>query len=147
MAERGREDFIGFCSKGDRAMKKSLSWKASLLLLPWLAGGSAWASDLYVEGYDRAIAGDYGSAYAQWMPLALNGDGRAQFNLALMYHSGLHVDFDEHKAVYWYQAAAENGIREAQEYMYVGYKEGWFGLPKAERQAAYWADKLAHNPS
>lgn len=129
-------------------MKKSLPWKTSLILLPWLIVATpASANDLYAEGYDRAIAGDYDSAYAQWMPLALNGDGRAQFNLALMYHSGLHVDFDEHKAVYWYQAAAENGIREAQEYMYIGYKEGWFGLPKAERQAAYWADKLAQNPS
>lgn len=123
-------------------MKKSRPWNASLILLPWLACATAFATDPYAEGYDRAVAGDYPSAYAKWMPLAINGDGRAQFNLALMYHSGLHVNYNEDMAVYWYQVAAENGIREAQEYMYVGYKEGWFGLPKVDRQAAYWAHRL-----
>lgn len=109
----------------------------ALSLAPALA-----TADLYTEGYDLAVAGDYSTAYAKWLPAAVSGDGRAQFNLALMYHGGLHVAANERVAVHWYRKAAENGIREAQEYMYVGYKEGWFGLPQNERRAAYWAEQL-----
>ena len=120
---------------------------AILTLLPSLAFASAPSTDPYADGYDLALTGDYRTAYDLWMPLAMNGDGRAQFNLGLMYHSGLFVDSNEEMAIHWYRAAAENGIREAQEYMYVAYREGWFGLPRIDAQADYWARRLAENPS
>jgi TPR repeat protein len=120
---------------------------ALLALLPSLAFASTAATDPYAAGYDLALAGDYRTAYDVWKPLAMSGDGRAQFNLGLMYHGGLYVDPNEAAAVDWYRAAAENGVREAQEYMYVAYQEGWFGLPKADAQADYWAGRLAENPS
>jgi uncharacterized protein len=96
----------------------------------------------YVEAVDAAIDGNYRSAYSKWMPLAKQGNARAQFNLALLYHGGLYVKFNEDQAVFWYQQAAENGIREAQEYLAVGYKEGWFGLPVNKKKADYWQNKL-----
>ncbi len=120
---------------------------ALLALLPWLACAAPAASDPYAEGYDLAATGDYRTAYAIWLPLAMNGDGRAQFNLGLMYHGGLYVAPDEAAAIHWYRAAADNGIREAQEFLYVGYKEGWFGLPRSEFHADYWAGRLAESPS
>ncbi len=102
-----------------------------------MAGG-----DSYTRGYDSAYEGDYGSAYSIWLPLAMQGDARAQFNLGLMYHSGLFVARDEARALYWYHKAAANGIREAQEYLVMGYSEGWFGLQRDERQARYWEARL-----
>lgn len=100
-------------------------------------------ADPYTEGYDSAYGENYSEAYSKWYPLAVNGDPRAQFNLGLMYHSGLFVDMDESKALYWYHKAAENGIREAQEYLVVGYGEGWFGLPRDPKKSLFWEQKLA----
>jgi TPR repeat protein len=106
-----------------------------------LAGPDQGASQ-YIDGVDAAINGNYRSAYTNWISLAKRGDARAQFNLALLYHAGLYVQFNEQQAIFWYRKAAENGIREAQEYLAVGYKEGWFGLPVNEKKASYWQDKL-----
>lgn len=105
------------------------------------------STDQYSLGYDSAYAGDYGTAFAYWLPLAMQGDPRAQFNLGLMYHSGLFVEMDERRALYWYHKAAANGIREAQEYLIVGYREGWFGLRKDQEKARYWENMLANNES
>jgi len=100
-------------------------------------------ADQYTEGYNSAYGENYSEAYSKWYPLAINGDPRAQFNLGLMYHSGLFVDMDESRALYWYHKAAENGIREAQEYLVVGYGEGWFGLPRDPKKSRFWEQKLA----
>lgn len=99
-------------------------------------------NDNYINAVDSAIDGNYRSAYSKWMPLAKQDDARAQFNLALLYHGGLYVKFNEEQAIFWYHQAAENGVREAQEYLAVGYKEGWFGLPINEKKANYWQNKL-----
>ncbi len=101
------------------------------------------AADSYSDGFDRAIAGDYETAYAAWLPLAKAGDARAQFNLGLLYHAGLHGPVDEQKAVFWYIQAARKGVREAQEYLAAGYREGWFGLRRDQRKADYWEQRLA----
>jgi len=114
-----------------------------LLTAPASADSSSTqVTDQYVDAVDSAIDGNYRSAYSNWMPLAKQGDGRAQFNLALLYHGGLYVKFNEDQAIFWYHQAAKNGIREAQEYLAVGYKEGWFGLPVNEKKAQYWQDKI-----
>jgi TPR repeat protein len=100
----------------------------------------------YNEGFIAAESGDYKTAFQKWEPLAKQGDALAQFNLALLYHSGAGgVPADEKKAVSWYLKAADNGYYYAQEYMAVGYQEGWFGLPKDSKQAAYWEKRLEDN--
>ena len=96
----------------------------------------------YNDGFLAAESGDYSSAAQQWEPLAKSGHAVAQFNMALLYHSGLGVEQDELKAVSWYHKAADNGYLLAQEYLAAGYQEGWFGLPKDEKQAAYWAQRM-----
>ena len=128
-------------------MKKTRIFMALALALPLLAATSTSAADGYTDGYDLALGGNYDAAFAKWLPLAKEGDGRAQFNLGLMYHSGLHVASDEQLAVQWYIKAAENGIREAQEYLVVGYQEGWFGLPRDQKMAHYWQKRLDENHS
>jgi len=99
-------------------------------------------ADSYTNAVDSAIDENYSAAFSYWMPLAEAGDPRAQFNVALMYHGGLHVKFDETAALNWYQRAAENGVIEAQEYLAVGYQEGWFGLPVDAQRASYWHQKI-----
>jgi len=107
---------------------------------------SAWTpaslADDYTDGFLAASGGDYKIAYAKWHDLAEQGDANAQFNLGLMYHSGLQVPFNEKKAVYWYRRAAEGGNHLAQEYMAVGYQEGWFGLTPDHAKAHYWYQRL-----
>lgn len=96
----------------------------------------------YNDGLLAAESGDYQTALQKWEPLAKQGDPLAQFNLALLYHSGAGVEVDEQKAVSWYHKAADNGYYYAQEYLAIGYQEGWFGLPKDSKQAQYWLKRL-----
>ncbi|MCI0507550.1 MAG: hypothetical protein L0Z73_15770 [Gammaproteobacteria bacterium] len=99
----------------------------------------------YNEGFLAAESGDFNTAVQQWGPLADQGHPIAQFNMALLYHSGLGVDLNEAAALEWYKKSAKNGYYKAQEYMAVGYREGWFGLPKDSRQAEYWEKQLEEN--
>lgn len=116
---------------------------AATILLGFSGAGFA---NGYNDGFIAAESGDYQTAFEKWEPLAKKGDALAQFNLALLYHSGAGgVEANEQKAVSWYLKAADNGYYYAQEYMAVGYKEGWFGLKKDVKQAAYWQKRLDEN--
>jgi len=96
----------------------------------------------YNDGFVAAEAGKYNDAISIWKPLAEKGHAIAQFNMALLYHSGQGVKLDENKAVHLYHQAAENGYHKAQEFLAVGYREGWFGLPVNTKKAEYWQQKL-----
>ena len=117
-----------------------MSVAAALLTFSVSAGASN-----YNEGFIAAETGNYQSALQQWGPLAEKGHAIAQFNLALLYHSGSGISMDEKKAVEWYEKSAKNGYYKAQEYMAVGYREGWFGLPKDSKKAEYWEKQLEAN--
>lgn len=104
-------------------------------------------ADHYAEGFMAAHEGNYAKALPVFQQEAEAGDARAQFNLALMYHGGIVVKFDEAKAVYWYTQAAHNGHRTAQEYLAVGYQEGWFGLQRDYQKAGFWYEQLDNNSS
>ena len=106
------------------------------------AGAPAALADSYAECFLAADSGNYDLAYAKWRELAEQGDANAEFNLGLMYHSGLHVAFNEQEAVRWYLRAAEGGNTLAQEYMAIGYQEGWFGLARDEAKSRYWYRRL-----
>jgi TPR repeat protein len=107
---------------------------------------SAGFANSYNDGFIAAESGDYKTAFQEWAPLARQGNALAQFNLALLYHSGAGgVEANEQKAVSWYRKSAENGYYYAQEYMAVGYQEGWFGLQKDSKKAAYWLKRLQEN--
>lgn len=90
------------------------------------------------QGIEAARTGYYEQAAQQLSPAAKSGNGQALFNLGLLYHGGMGVSFDEAQALQLYHAAAENGYGLAQEYLIVGYEEGWFGLPKDAQAAARW---------
>jgi len=98
-------------------------------------------SDEFSKGFLAAEKGDYAVAVSAWTPLAKQGHPDAQFNLALLYHSGSTGQVDEKLAVILYHKAAENGHRAAQEYLAAGYMEGWFGLDKDVEKAQHWFAK------
>lgn len=101
------------------------------------------AQSPYEEGVQALRATDYETAYKKWEPLVAIDDGRAQFQLALMYHAGLHVEADEEKAVMLYHMAARNGVVEAQEFLVAAYENGWFGLPRNQQVAHFWQRQTA----
>jgi TPR repeat protein len=107
-----------------------------------LIARSAVADERYSEGVDAASDGDYKTASRMWTELATENDGRAQFQLGLLYHAGLSVERSETMAVQLYTSAAEKGVPEAQEYLAAGYENGWFGLPKNQALADYWLSRL-----
>lgn len=125
----------GFFARKGRA----LTWALALTLAPLAA---PLADSAYSDGVEAARVYDYRTAFEKWEPLVARNDGRAQFQLAMMYHAGLHVVQDERKAVELYHLAARNGVQEAREYLIAGYANGWFGLPRDESLAAYWQDRL-----
>lgn len=102
---------------------------------------AAFSAD-YVDAFEAAENEDYKKAAAIWFDLAKAGNPDAQFNLALAYHSGVAGRFNEAEALKWYMKAADAGHQRAQEYLAVGYLEGWFGLEKNARKAKFWEEKL-----
>ena len=116
-------------------------WLSAGLMMAMLAVGTTRA-DSYADALAAAEVGNYAHAVELMTPLAEQGNAQAQFNLALMYHGGLGVNRSETAAVEWYQRAAAAGSKEAQEFLAVGFQEGWFGLPKDAKQAHYWLDRL-----
>ncbi len=95
----------------------------------------------YVEGVDQLRSGNYQYALPALESSAEQGDPRSAFQLALMYHGGLEVEFNEEKAVELYKVAAAQGIVEAQQFLAAGYREGWWGLPMDYQKYRYWMDK------
>ena len=108
----------------------------------FLGAASTVLANSYNKGFVAAEAGQYKTALQQWGPLAEKGHPIAQFNVALLYHSGSGVNRNEQKAVEWYIKSADNGYYKAQEYLVAGYSEGWFGLPRDDKKAAYWQKRL-----
>lgn len=106
----------------------------------WFAGIAS--ADEFIDGFKAAEQHDYKVAVQKWEPLAIKGDPNAQFMLGMMYHSGIAGQQDEIAAVNLYKKAAEGGNLVAQEYLVVGYREGWFGLTANKKQARFWENKV-----
>ncbi len=117
---------------------KKTRWGLMALIIAFAGGGSLVQAAEKADAFSATETEHYTDAVKVWQNLAEQGDAQAQFNLGLMYHGGLGLPRDEAAAVVWYQKAAESGYYQAQIYLTVGYKEGWFGLPKDPGKAYYW---------
>lgn len=89
------------------------------------------------EAYDR---GDHTKAIEIVLPLALNGNRQAQFNLGTMYDFGLGVATNHLEAVKWYRKAAERGHVSAQFNLAVLLDRG-LGVERNDVEALYWYTK------
>ena len=119
-----------------------MSLKKFIIALGFVSLSSVAMAADFKDGFEAAANSDFKKAAAIWQTLAEKGDADAQFNLATIYHSGSAGYMNEKEALKWYHKAASNGHYRAQEYLVVGYREGWFGLNKDESKAKFWEAKL-----
>ena len=92
-----------------------------------------------VKAYD---AGDYTTAYNEWLPLAAGGDPFAQRNLGHLYRLGLGVPQNFEVALNWYRRAAEQGLVRAEANLANMLLRGQ-GVDQDPREAATWFHRAA----
>ena len=92
-----------------------------------------------VKAYD---AGDFTTAYNDWLPIAAGGDPFAQRNIGHLYRLGLGVPQDFKVAFNWYQRAAEQGLVRAQANVANMLLRGQ-GVDQDPREAAVWFHRAA----
>ena len=100
--------------------------------------------DKFHSGASAFDAGQYAKAREWWLPLAENGDVRAQYAIGRLYEKGKGVERDFAQAFVWYQKAAEKDHADSQYRLAVGYALG-LGVKKDEAMALSWLRKAAYN--
>ena len=86
---------------------------------------------------DAYNAGDYETAYREWLPLAEKDSAAAQFNIGLMFDAGEGRQQDFKIAAEWYARAAENDFARAQFRLGEMYEAGQ-GVERDLIQARKW---------
>ncbi len=89
------------------------------------------------EPYEALKRGDFRVAAVLFAPLAEKGDVRAQYNLGLLYASGLGVAHDYQAALKWHRLAAGQGHAGAQNALAQMYAKG-HGVPQDKVRAHMW---------
>ena len=88
--------------------------------------------------YDNGRGVPWTTRRPEVVPLAAEqGDAAAQFNLGVMYASGVGVPLDYQEAVRWYRLAAEQGYAGAQHNLGLKYEYG-DGVPQDYQEAVRW---------
>ena len=88
---------------------KLYRYKAPLVALALLAGGTTNAVADVKTGVDAWAQGDYERAVSEWRPLAKAGDADAQFNMGQAYKLGRGVPANLSTALDYYRMAALQG--------------------------------------
>jgi len=116
--------------------------RAALAVLVLTAAAPAAAQDFYkgMEAYRQA---DYGTAHREWEPLAVRGDRIAQYNMGVLYDSGLGVPVDKSLALLWYRKSAEQGFAKAQNNLGRMFYMGDAVPPDYARAASYFQQAAA----
>ena len=111
----------------------------ALILLVFL---SAIAYADYAAGLRAYQSGDYASAFAQWQPLAMQGDAKSQFQVGNLYQTGRTVRQDYEQAAIWYRRSADQGYAAAQNNLGSLYQFGR-GVTQSYDEAVKWYQKAA----
>lgn len=82
-------------------------------------------------------AGDYATAYEQWLVRAEEGSAQAQFNLGLLFAHGKGREVDLEQAAAWYLRSAESGFPRGQ-YAIAEIYESGSGVEQDFVQARKW---------
>lgn len=101
-------------------------------------------ADGFQSGAAAFDASQFAKARELWLPLAENGDVRAQHALGRMYEKGKGVERDFGQAFIWYHKAAEKNHADSQYRLAVGYAYG-LGVKREEATALSWLRKAANN--
>src|SRR5262245_28058153 len=87
---------------------------ALVLLIAAVAGEAGAKPPSLREAVAAYRRGDFAAALEQLIPLANDDNAQAQFMLGMMYEGGQGVQRDLAAAARWYQAAARQGMPEAE---------------------------------
>ena len=96
------------------------------------------------EPYEALKRGDFRLAAGLFYPLAQRGDARAQYNLGLLYSSGLGVDQDYQAALKWHRMAAAQGHAGGQSELAQMYAKGQ-GVQLDQVRAYVWYSVAAES--
>ena len=114
-----------------------------VFVLVMLVGPARAGFDEGVAAYER---GDYETAFQEMLPLADQGNAKAQYNLGVMYDNGEGVPQDDAEAVKWYRKATEQGYAKAQNNLGLMYYNGE-GVSQDYVQAHMWYNLAASRPA
>ena len=92
-------------------MNKPLTFLLALTFL-FLFSSVVFGDD-FQDGFDAYDRKDYKTAYKLWLPLAEQGNAKAQYNLGVMYGKGQGVPQDYKEAVKWWNLSGSNGFKDA----------------------------------
>lgn len=106
-----------------------------------LASASA-AAQTFGDGVAAYSLQQYERAHAIWLRLAEEGDGQAQFRLAVLYDLGFGVEANEAEAAKWYRRAAEGGEADAQLALAFSLRDGR-GVREDKVEAVQWFRRVA----
>ncbi len=95
---------------------------------------AVFAGHALIQGVKAFKNKDFYRAQRIWLPLAQDGDSKAQFFLGMLYESASN---DRYKALYWYRRAAERGDREAEYNLGLAYARG-LGVKRNIPEAVKW---------
>ena len=113
-------------------------FRALLVALILITGAAQPASaGAFEDGFAAYQSGDYPTALRLWMPLARQGNARAQLYLGFMYDDGQGVPQNYAEAVKWYRLAADQGNARAQSNLGFMYEKGQ-GVPQNHAEAVKW---------
>ncbi|HEY1858364.1 tetratricopeptide repeat protein [Acidocella sp.] len=102
-------------------------------------------SDMYDAGDDDlSSSSGYTSAVAWTKNAAAQGDTLSEYALAQQYDIGTDFPKDEAKAAMFYEAAAKNGLLDAQAHIALAYQDGC-GVPQNQVLAYMWYSIQARN--
>ena len=119
-------------------MRRIAATLAVVVLL--FSAESAWAD--YDDDVAAYVHGDYTTAFQEFLPLAEQGDAKAQFNLGFMYDNGKGVPENDAEAAKWHRKAAEQGDVMAQYSLGGMYFRGE-GVSQNFTEAVKWFRKAA----
>lgn len=100
------------------------------------------ASGDYERGLELYKQANYAAAYKLWLPLANNGDARAQTMIGVLYKNAWGVEFNAREAERWHLMAAKQGYPEGQYNLGDLYVGGW-GVQDCNKGMA-WLRKAAN---
>jgi len=115
---------------------------AVVLVMAVAGAARAQSADVFQQGLDAYLDGDYDKAMALWRPAAQEGDPVAAFNVGVLHARGLGVEADPAEAMKWYRQAALDGYANAQFNLGAAYYNGE-GTDINISQAVSWWQKAA----
>lgn len=116
---------------------------AAVAVLSALGGATTTANADGAAGLRAYEAGDYATAYSEFLPLAEAGQASAQAALGQMYLDGNGVPQDPAQAAAWLEKAAGAGNARASAQIGALYATGT-GVVQDEVKASYWLLKAAN---